>query len=209
MITKWSYINIKEFINEVKNNISNNNYTSIDIGAYAQFWSYPECKTVADIFNPNYSDVEFIYFNIQDKSSYNNILKIVENRGKFDYSICSHTLEDVNNPLDLLDLLPKISKRGYIACPSKYHEFSFLQERKYRGHAHHKNIIDVKNEKLIIYPKCSFIEKDERTDLIREKNDKHEIVIFWEDSIPFEYFAQEKTFTCDEQLINAYFEELA
>jgi hypothetical protein len=136
-------------------------------------------------------------------------LKVVEEKGKFDYSICSHTLEDVNNPLDMLDLLPKISKRGYIACPSKYHEFSFIQERNYRGHAHHKNIIDVKKETLIIYPKSSFIEKDKRSDTIKDKSDKQEIVIFWENSIPFSYFAQDKTFNCDEQLINSYFEELS
>jgi hypothetical protein len=35
-------------------------------------------------------------------------------------------LEDVITPTDLLDLLPKISNKGYIAIPSKFDEFSFL-----------------------------------------------------------------------------------
>ncbi len=43
--------------------------------------------------------------------------------GKFDYAISTHILEDVTNPVVLLEMLPRIAKRGLIATPSKFVEF--------------------------------------------------------------------------------------
>ena len=151
MITHWQYNNsVKDLIDDVKKIISDNGYKTIDIGASLQFWSYPECKFVADIVKIEKEDVKFFDFNIQNKNTWSELLNYVEQNGKFDYSICSHTLEDVITPIQLLDLLPKISNKGYIAIPSKFDEFSFLWDNKYRGNAHHKQFFDVKGDKIII-----------------------------------------------------------
>lgn len=210
MITKWYYNStVKQSVDKVKSLISTNNYKTIDVGASLQFWSYPECKFVADIVKIDHEDVKFFDFNIQNKNTWTELLEYVETNGKFDFSICSHTLEDVINPTELLDILPKISNKGYIAIPSKFDEFSFLWENKYRGNAHHKQIIDIKNNEICIYPKFSFIEVLEGTDKLLETNQGRELVIFWEKEIPYKFFAQDKIFYSDKDLINEFYNQIS
>jgi hypothetical protein len=210
MITHWQYNgSVKNLIGDVKKLISDNNYKTIDIGASLQFWSYPECKFVADIVKIEQEGVKFFDFNIQDKNTWTELLNYVEEHGKFDYSICSHTLEDVITPTDLLELLPKISKKGYIAIPSKYNEFMFLWDNKYRGNAHHKQIIDVKDDMICIYPKYPFIEVFEETDQVLENNLGNELVVFWEDEIPYKFFAQDNIFHSDGDLIKQFYKQIS
>jgi hypothetical protein len=210
MITHWQYNgSVKNLIGDVKKIISDNNYKTIDIGASLQFWSYPECKFVADIVKIEQEGVKFFDFNIQDKNTWTELLNYVEEHGKFDYSICSHTLEDVITPTDLLELLPKISKKGYIAIPSKYNEFMFLWDNKYRGNAHHKQIIDVKDDMICIYPKYPFIEVFEETDKVLENNLGNELVVFWEDTIPYKFFAQDNIFNSDGELIKEFYKQIS
>jgi hypothetical protein len=210
MITHWQYNgSVKNLIGDVKKLISDNNYKTIDIGASLQFWSYPECKFVADIVKIEQEGVKFFDFNIQDKNTWAELLNYVEEHGKFDYSICSHTLEDVITPTDLLELLPKISKKGYIAIPSKYNEFMFLWDNKYRGNAHHKQIIDVKDDMICIYPKYPFIEVFEETDKVLENNLGNELVVFWEDEIPYKFFAQDNIFHSDGDLIKQFYKQIS
>jgi len=210
MITHWQYNgSVKNLIGDVKKLISDNNYKTIDIGASLQFWSYPKCKFVADIVKIEQEGVKFFDFNIQDKNTWTELLNYVEEHGKFDYSICSHTLEDVITPTDLLELLPKISKKGYIAIPSKYNEFMFLWDNKYRGNAHHKQIIDVKDDMICIYPKYPFIEVFEETDKVLENNLGNELVVFWEDTIPYKFFAQDNIFNSDGELIKEFYKQIS
>jgi len=210
MITHWQYNgSVKNLIGDVKKLISDNNYKTIDIGASLQFWSYPECKFVADIVKIEQEGVKFFDFNIQNKNTWTELLNYVAEHGKFDYSICSHTLEDVITPTDLLELLPKISKKGYIAIPSKYNEFMFLWDNKYRGNAHHKQIIDVKDDMICIYPKYPFIEVFEETDKVLENNLGNELVIFWEDEIPYKFFAQDNIFHSDGDLIKQFYKQIS
>lgn len=210
MITHWQYNgSVKNLIGDVKKIISDNDYKTIDIGASLQFWSYPECKFVADIVKIEQEGVKFFDFNIQNKNTWTELLNYVEEHGKFDYSICSHTLEDVITPTDLLELLPKISKKGYIAIPSKYNEFMFLWDNKYRGNAHHKQIIDVKDEMICIYPKYPFIEVFEETDKVLENNLGNELVVFWEDEIPYKFFAQDNIFHSDGDLIKQFYKQIS
>jgi hypothetical protein len=210
MITHWQYNgSVKNLIGDVKKIISDNNYKTIDIGASLQFWSYPECKFVADIVKIEQEGVKFFDFNIQNKNTWTELLNYVEEHGKFDYSICSHTLEDVITPTDLLELLPKISKKGYIAIPSKYNEFMFLWDNKYRGNAHHKQIIDVKDDMICIYPKYPFIEVFEETDKVLENNLGNELVVFWEDEIPYKFFAQDNIFHSDGDLIKQFYKQIS
>jgi hypothetical protein len=210
MITHWQYNgSVKNLIGDVKKLISDNNYKTIDIGASLQFWSYPECKFVADIVKIEQEGVKFFDFNIQNKNTWTELLNYVEEHGKFDYSICSHTLEDVITPTDLLELLPRISKKGYIAIPSKYNEFMFLWDNKYRGNAHHKQIIDVKDDMICIYPKYPFIEVFDETDKVLENNLGNELVVFWEDEIPYKFFAQDNIFHSDGDLIKQFYKQIS
>ena len=210
MITHWQYnSSVKDLIGDVKNIISENNYKTIDIGASAQFWSYPECKFVADIVEIQEEGVKFFNFNIQNKDTWSELISYVEEHGKFDFSICSHTLEDVLTPVELLNLLPKISKRGYIAVPSKFDEFSFLWDNKYRGNAHHKQIIDVKDDMICIYPKYSFIEVYDESDEILKSSLGRELVVFWDVDIPYKFFSQNNIFHSDGELISEFYKQIS
>lgn len=204
-INNWYYCNHGDFRNKVKSIIKDNAFTSIDIGASARYWSYPECRVVADAYPVDEKDIVFYNVNIESIETFDPILHYVENNGKFDFSICSHTLEDVFNPIDLIKILTKISKRGYIAIPSKYNEFSKLFNNKYRGDAHHKQFFDIIDNTLIIFPKFNWIETDTRSDELLQKYQGNELVLFWENDIPFKVFGEGKPFHGDDVLINAYY----
>lgn len=64
----------------------------------------------------------------------------------FDYSICSHLLEHVENPTKLLNELQRISNAGYIEMPSPEGEYLM-------GRPWHYWIVEVKNGTLILTPK--------------------------------------------------------
>ena len=208
MITSWQYNTHGSFRSHVKELISSNNYKSIDIGASARYWSYPECKVVVDSYPVQESDTLYFPVNIESIDEWNQIFDYVEKNGKFDYSICSHTMEDVFNPLELAKILQKISKRGYIAIPSKFNEFTKLFSNKYRGDAHHKQFFDVVGEELIVYPKFNWIETDDRSDLIVQNYVANELTLFWEDMIPVKVFGNGKPFVGDDSLINEYYNQL-
>lgn len=208
MITEWHYTNHGNFRDYVKKYIVKNKYNTIDIGASARYWSYPECKVIADAYPVNEQDILFFNINIESIETFNPILSHIENIGKFDFSICSHTLEDVFNPIDLIQMLTKISKRGYIAVPSKYNELTKLFDNKYRGDAHHKQFFDIIDNTLTLFPKFNWIETDARSDELLQKYKGNELVLFWENDIPFEIFGKGKPFHGDDTLINSYYKAL-
>ena len=208
MITKWQYNNHGDLRQDVKIMIKENNYTTIDIGATARFWSYPECKTVIDAYPVEEKDVLFFNVNIENAEEWSPVFEYVEKNGKFDFSICSHTMEDVFNPIELAKILQKISKRGYVAIPSKFNEFTKLFSNKYRGDAHHKQFFDIVDESLMVFPKFNWIETDERSEIILKNYVASELTFFWEDEIPIRVFGDGKPFIGDDSLINAYYNQL-
>ena len=169
MIVEWGYTGIGEYHQKVKEIILNNQYNSVDVGGSINSWSYPECKTYVDAIHPKYEDIKLFKVNLEDENDRQVVLDHVNENGKFDFSICSHTIEDIFNPIDVIKFLVKISKKGYIAIPSKFNEFKYLYGNRYRGNAHHKQFLDVKDSKIVIYPKFSFIETDDRSNLIITK----------------------------------------
>jgi hypothetical protein len=208
MILNWSYNYAGGKRDDVKQYILEKGYKSIDIGASAMYWSYPECKYVADSVTISKDDVTFFKINLEDKSTWDELLGYVNSNGKFDFSICSHTLEDIFNPLDLIELLTKISKSGFVATPSKYDEFLFLYNNTYRGNAHHKQFFDITDNELIIFPKFSWIENDIRSDEILKYNKGTEISFFWENEIPVKIFGQGNPFKSDGELISTYYKQI-
>lgn len=216
MITNWYYDVIDYGVGrtEVKKILSENNYNSIDVGAGVLYWSYPECLNVVDIiptehYNNGDSRVKGFVLNLHNPNTWDDLLKYVETNGKFDYSICSHTLEDIYNPVEVIDLLQKISTKGFIAIPSKYNEMTKRQSQNYRGYAHHKFIFNMKKDNVLrILPKSSFIENDNRSDLLSNfLGSKMQLCIFWEEKIDYEFLAFEPAYS-DTQLIDWYFNML-
>lgn len=208
MISNWSYNGIGGKRDFVKSYIQEKGYKTIDVGASAMYWSYPECKFVADSLIISKEGTTFFNINLENKNTWNELLEHVEKNGKFDFSICSHTLEDVFNPLELINLLKSISVSGFVAIPSKYDEFSFLYENKYRGNAHHKQFFDVVDDTLVVYPKFSWTERDERSDEILKHHKGNELSFFWEENIPVKIFGDGIPCKSDGELMNNFYLEI-
>jgi hypothetical protein len=169
---------------------SNGKFTVIDIGGSINNWSSKYVDAIADFNTPsgNHDGIHFFNIDITHPSSWIEIQEYVKLQGKFDFSICTHTLEDIMNPGFVIEKLSEISKEGYIAVPSKFRELSSF-EGNYRGYIHHRWIF-IKSAKGVFkgFPKINYIERDTRFDKIADfSNHKYDLSFFWKDTIDFEY----------------------
>jgi SAM-dependent methyltransferase len=74
----------------------------------------------------------------------------------FDFVTCGHTVEDLTNPVPLLDELSRIGKRGLIECPSRLHEQTIgVRDRQSTkcGHPHHHWIVDSDGVEIALHSK--------------------------------------------------------
>jgi Methyltransferase domain len=67
---------------------------------------------------------------------------------QFDFSICSHTLEDVRDPLFVCAELMRVSKAGYIEVPSRLEEQSYGFQGPWVGWGHHHWLIELDGDEL-------------------------------------------------------------
>ena len=56
----------------------------------------------------------------------------------FDFCICSHTLEDLRDPIFVLSQIKDAFRHGYIAVPNKHVEFGHIESAHYVGYGHHR-----------------------------------------------------------------------
>jgi hypothetical protein len=64
----------------------------------------------------------------------------------FDFAICSHTLEDVRDPIWCSHELTRVAKAGYVEVPSRLEEQSLGVHGPWAGWSHHHWLIDVDAE---------------------------------------------------------------
>jgi hypothetical protein len=62
--------------------------------------------------------------------------------GEFDFSVCSHTLEDVRDPLWVCSELMRVSRAGYIEGPARLEEQSYGFQGPWVGWGHHRWFTD-------------------------------------------------------------------
>ena len=186
---KYSDGNRNELIKYILENKKRGKFTVIDIGGGVTSWSYPYVDAIID-FNDlinNNQNIKHFRLDITEPDNYNDILEYVNENGKFDFCICSHTLEDIINPIYVCKQICKISKEGYIAFPSIYRELSRF-EGKYRGYIHHRYFFVEKNNNIIAYPKINYIENNNEFDKIAilDENIK-DFSFFWKGKIEINY----------------------
>jgi hypothetical protein len=180
-----------------KFNKNEKNYRILDVGAGANPWSIDWITHVADVFtDPEYinnfnKDIKIFNVDINDPRDWEVVLKDVEENGKFDFVICSHTLEDVNNPKIACEMLNRIGKSGYISMPSKYAElFTFEYKSNcglpYKGYHHHRWIYKIQNNVLIGFPKMNFYDYV-TFDFDHEKAYGTEIAFLWEGKFNYDF----------------------
>lgn len=62
---------------------------------------------------------------------------------QFDFAICSHTLEDVRDPVWVCSELQRVARAGYIETPSRLEEQSFGIQGPWTGWGHHHWLVDM------------------------------------------------------------------
>jgi len=68
---------------------------------------------------------------------------------RFDFVICSHTLEDVRDPIWVCSELNRIGKAGYIEVPSRLEEQSYGVQGPWVGWGHHHWLADIVPQRSI------------------------------------------------------------
>lgn len=68
--------------------------------------------------------------------------------GQFDFAICSHTLEDVRDPVWVCAELIRVAKAGYIEVPSRLEEQTYGIHGPWVGWAHHHWLVDVSPRRI-------------------------------------------------------------
>jgi SAM-dependent methyltransferase len=63
--------------------------------------------------------------------------------GQFDFVVCSHTLEDVRDPIWVCQEMARVAKAGYVEVPSRREEQAWGVEGPWVGWGHHHWLIDV------------------------------------------------------------------
>ncbi len=66
----------------------------------------------------------------------------------FDFAICSHTLEDVRDPIWVCGELTRVARAGYVEVPSRLEEQSYGVQGPWVGWGHHHWLIDVDDGRI-------------------------------------------------------------
>ncbi len=76
---------------------------------------------------------------------------------EFDFVLCSHTLEDLRDPLFVCAQMIRVGKAGYIETPSRLYECARVNPRdRYSGWVHHRWIVDVIDNTIVFTPKMAW-----------------------------------------------------
>ena len=136
---------------------SREDFTLIDIGASHNPFSTEYLTHTFDIMDTPMEGIRHFTGNMNRYEDWQPLLDYVEQFGKFTFANCTHTLEDLANPMLAIEMMPRIAEQGFIAVPSKYNELQ-MREGPFRGTMHHRWIWNNENGKLIAYPKIPIID---------------------------------------------------
>ena len=142
---------------------------------------------------------------VNEPDGWKEIMQDVEANGKFDFSICTHILEDIRNPPYVIKQLPNIAKAGFIGFPSVHWELGQDTEmlavkpedknmedwgltRTFKGFYHHRWIFTLKKNVSWALPKLNFLDVREGFEWVKGRNAFHEMTFWWKEDIPFKLF---------------------
>ena len=183
MIKQLKYNSTEERHSEVLSYLANKptKQTVIDVGASLNPWGQSFITATVDLNEASLIDTTHFRGDINNIHVWDGVLDYVAKNGKFDFCICTHTLEDISNPIFVVNMLSKIANEGFVAVPSKYVE-SRRNGGPCRGWLHHRWIFNNENEKVIAYPKLPSTEHLECLDQVALEYGQHnsELSFFWE-----------------------------
>ncbi|HEX4333753.1 MAG TPA: methyltransferase domain-containing protein [Usitatibacter sp.] len=122
---------------------------------------------------------------------------------EIDFVICSHTLEDIRDPLWVCSEMRRIAKAGYIEVPSRLKESCRGDDRGIVGLAHHRWLVDIEKDHVGFLMKYHSIHSHRRYSLPARVNRR----LSEEDKVQWLFW--EKTFTFGERTIHGDDEQRA
>ena len=157
---------------------------------------FEKIEAVADILpKPDGLHENLVWFSgdINMPEVWEEILEYVERNGKFDFAICTHTLEDLRNPLLTALRLPRVAERGLVTVPSIHAESRrFELFRSYRGWRHHRWVHLLENgpegPTVLAMPKVGAFELWPVGQLKRRDPEKQELWFLWQEDFSYELF---------------------
>jgi len=180
-------------IEYIQKNKQMRTFRVVDVGGSHGGWSVNYIDAIVDFNDPlsdSNSKIKHFKCDITNPDSWNELLLYVENNGKFDFCICTHTLEDIMNPVYVAEQIQKISKEGYVAVPSKYRELTRFEsgDKGYRGYIHHRWIFDIIDNVFVGYPKINYLDSTNIFDKVAKYDDNIcDLSFFWKDKIDIVY----------------------
>jgi hypothetical protein len=126
---------------------------------------------------------------------------------RFDFAVCSHTLEDIRDPVWVCQELQRVARAGYIEIPSRLEEQSWGVIGPWVGWSHHRWLIDVGEGSICFVHKPHAIHGDESAHFPPGFHDalpaeERVAQLWWEGS----FDASERVFLVPEEL-EAYLKE--
>jgi SAM-dependent methyltransferase len=122
----------------------------------------------------------------------------------FDFSICSHLLEDVRDPLAVIRELRRVAKAGYVETPSRLREifakgrFDYVKSRLFWppavGFHHHRWFVEAKGHHFVFTAKTAEVTRRRRYYLTRGEigrklgDEESGLGFFWEGELTAEEF---------------------
>jgi hypothetical protein len=180
--------NRQHVLDYIRNGKMNAPYRVIDVGGGVHSWCKDEIDALVDMnIEQNLQDnIKLFRGDINQNTVWDEVLAHVEEHGKFDLCICTHTIEDIRDPVFVCKQMEKISKAGYIAVPSKHIEMARFEFGPlcHRGYIHHRWIYDVQDSKLVGYPKLPVLEHMKDLDVIASTDSqKRDLSFYWKNDI--------------------------
>jgi hypothetical protein len=107
-----------------------------------------------------------------------------------DFCICSHTLEDIRDPVWVCAEIVRVAKAGYIEVPSRLEEQSFGVNGPWVGWSHHRWLIDVSETGIEFVAKPGVLQGREElrfpAGFADSLSDEDRVqTLFWEGSFEF------------------------
>jgi hypothetical protein len=110
--------------------------------------------------------------------------------GEIDFAVCSHTLEDVRDPVWVCSELNRVAKAGYIEVPSRLEEQSYGVHGPWVGWSHHRWLVDVSPGEIEFVFKTAVLQGRPECQLPPELGaaltaEERVQTLFWEDRFRF------------------------
>lgn len=193
--------NRQDILNYITQEKQKSDFKVIDIGGAVNGWTSNIIDMLVDkntVDSNSSMQLDICVF-----EEWKKLLSYVEINGMYDYAICTHTLEDVYNPLLALEFLPKIVKAGVITMPSMRTELSKVESNNWLGYIHHRWIFDIIDGSILLIPKLELLSSLVGNS-IKFIPEQEEIKYEWSGNIPYKVFMNNYLGPSPETVINSY-----